>query len=388
MKQSWKLFLRLGVTLFTLYLAIHYWDSLCLILSLMAGAASPLLLGGVIAYAVNILMSFYERYYFPGSGGAAAKSRRPVCLLLAFASLAALVVLIIRMILPELVQCIGLLFQKAAPLAEELGVLLNKNLDLPQLLNSYGSALTDGTVDWKEALSTAMKWLGQGLGGVMGSVLSLFSTLFSAAFTAIVSLIFSIYLLIGKEQLSRQSSLLLRTYLKPLWYERLMYFLRTLDNCFRRFLVGQCTEAVILGLLCMVGMLLFRFPYATMVGTLIGFTALIPVAGAYIGAGVGAFMIFTVSPLQSLLFLIFIVVLQQLEGNLIYPKVVGSSIGLPGIWVLAAVTVGGGVLGIFGMLLAVPLAAACYQMVREDVKRRSPPELEISAEDGSGSASE
>ena len=368
MKQDWKLFLRLGVTLFGLYLAIHYWEPLCLFLALVAGAASPLLLGGVIAYAVNILMGFYERHYFPrNSSTAAVRSRRPVCMVLAFASLAALVVLIVRMILPELVQCVGLLFQKAAPLAEELGVLLNKNLDLPGLLTSYGAALTDGTVDWKEALSTALKWLGQGLGGVMGSMLSLFSSLFSAAFTAIVSLIFSIYLLMDKERLGRQAALLLRTYLRPGWYTRLMYFLRTLDGCFRRFLVGQCTEAVILGLLCMVGMLLFRFPYATMVGALIGFTALIPVAGAYIGAGVGAFMIFTVSPLQALLFLVFIAVLQQLEGNLIYPKVVGSSIGLPGIWVLAAVTVGGGVLGILGMLLGVPLVATIYRLLRESV---------------------
>ena len=146
-------------------------------------------------------------------------------------------------------------------------------------------------------------------------------------------------------------------------------------------MVGQCTEAVILGLLCMAGMLLLGFPYATMVGTFIGFTALIPVAGAYIGAGVGAFMIFTVSPVKALLFLLFIAVLQQLEGNLIYPRVVGASIGLPGVWVLAAVTVGGGVLGVAGMLLAVPLAAAAYQMLREDVRRRNlpaeePPETE------------
>ena len=372
MKQDWRSCARWGVVLFLLYLAVHYWSSISHLLLLALGASLPLLLGCVIAYAVNILMSLYERYYFPGSNSSAvAKSRRPVCLLLAFASLVGLVFLIVRMILPELVQCVGLLLQKAAPLAEELGVLLNKNLDLSLILNSYGAALTDGTVDWREALSTALKWLGQGLGGVMGSVLSLFSSLFSFAFTAVVSLIFSIYLLMDKERLSRQASLLLRTYLKPGWYEWLMYFLRTLNGCFRRFLVGQCTEAVILGLLCMAGMLLFRFPYATMVGALIGFTALIPVAGAYIGAGVGAFMIFTVSPVKALLFLVFIVVLQQLEGNLIYPKVVGSSIGLPGIWVLAAVTVGGGILGIFGMLLAVPLAAACYQMVREDVKKRS-----------------
>ena len=160
-----------------------------------------------------------------------------------------------------------------------------------------------------------------------------------------------------------------------------MYVLNTVNGCFRRFVVGQCTEAVILGLLCMAGMLLLGFPYATMVGTLIGFTALIPVAGAYIGAGVGAFMIFTASPVKALLFLLFIAVLQQLEGNLIYPRVVGASIGLPGVWVLAAVTIGGGVLGVGGMLLAVPLAAAAYQMLREDVRRRNlpaeePPETE------------
>ena len=146
------------------------------------------------------------------------------------------------------------------------------------------------------------------------------------------------------------------------------------QRTFSSFISGQCLEALILGGAFFLCMTLFRFPYASMVGALVGFTALIPVAGAYIGAGVGAFMIFTSSPLQALLFLIFIGVLQQLEGNLIYPKVVGSSIGLPGIWVLAAVTVGGGVLGIGGMLLAVPLTATLYQMLRSDVIRRTKPQ--------------
>ena len=373
MKQEWKLWLRLGVTLFLLYLAIHYWSAISHLLLLALGAAFPLLLGCVIAYAVNILMSIYERFCFPRSQGAAARLRRPVCLLLAYASLAALVFLLVRMILPELVQCVSLLVQEAAPLVDQLAQVLNQNIDLYQLLSSYGVALSDGTVNWQEALTAAVKWLSQGLGGVMGSMISLFSSLFSTLFTVVISLIFSIYLLLGKERLSRQSTLVLKTYLKPDWYRGLLYFLDTLNNCFHRFIVGQCTEAVILGLLCIGGMLLFRFPYATMVGTLIGFTALIPVAGAYIGAGVGAFMIFTVSPIQALLFLVFIVVLQQLEGNLIYPKVVGSSIGLPGIWVLTAVTVGGGILGIFGMLLAVPLAATFYQILRSDVHRRMPP---------------
>lgn len=367
MKQEWKTPLRWGAVLFGLYLAIHYWEKLSALAALALGAGLPLALGAVIAYAVNILMSMYERWYFPRSPRAiVAKSRRPVCLLLAYASLVAIVVLIVRMILPELIQSVTLLLQELVPLLQKLSALLNKNQT--QLSTLFAS---DGTVNWQELTIKIVNFLLAGLGGVMGSLVSLISATVSTAFTAIVSIIFSIYLLMGKENLSRQCARVLKTYLKPGWYSRLLYFLETLDSCFRRFVVGQCTEAVILGLLCMGGMLLFQLPYASMVGALIGFTALIPVAGAYIGAGVGAFMIFTVSPVKALLFLVFISVLQQLEGNLIYPKVVGSSIGLPGIWVLAAVTIGGGVLGVGGMLLAVPLAATLYQILRDDVARRN-----------------
>lgn len=369
MKQEWKTPLRWGAVLFGLYLAIRYWDRLSALARLALGAGFPLVIGAVIAYAVNILMSMYEGWYFPKSNQpAVVKSRRPVCLLLAYASLVALVVLIVRMILPELIQSVTLLIQELTPIFQQLSVILNENLGPNQLASLFPA---DGTVDWRELAVKAVNFLLAGLGGVMGSLVSIISATVSTAFTAVVSVIFSIYLLMGKEDLSRQCALVLKTYLKPGWYRRLLYFLETLDNCFRRFVVGQCTEAVILGLLCMGGMLLFQLPYASMVGALVGFTALIPVAGAYIGAGVGAFMIFTVSPVKALLFLIFLSILQQLEGNLIYPKVVGSSIGLPGIWVLAAVTVGGGVMGIFGMLLAVPLAATFYQVLRNDVAKRN-----------------
>ena len=150
---------------------------------------------------------------------------------------------------------------------------------------------------------------------------------------------------------------------------RIGYVLRIFNVKFQNFIIGQCVEALILGVLCTIGMLVFRFPYALMVGATISATALIPILGAYFGAAIGAFMIFTESPLRALGFLVFIVVLQQLEGNLIYPKTVGSSIGLPGIWVIAAVTIGGGLAGIPGMLVGVPLAAAIYQMISDDVHR-------------------
>lgn len=374
MKQEWRGYIRLGVVLFALYLAIHYWDTVSGLLRLALHAAIPLLLGGVIAYLVNILMSFYERCFFPAvRTGIVVKLRRSICMLLALASLVAILFLLVRMILPELAQSGKLLVQEAVPRIEALLLALNRHGDLAKLLSSYGLALVDGNIDWNAALTAAGKWLFAGLGGVMGSVVSLVSTVSSVLITVVVSLIFSIYILAGKETLCRQCNLLMKTYLSHRWYGRAVYFFQTLNDCFRRFVVGQCMEAVILGLLCMAGMTLFGFPYATMVGTLIGFTALIPVAGAYIGAGVGAFLIFTVSPIKAVFFLLFILVLQQLEGNLIYPKVVGTSIGLPGIWVLAAVMVGGGILGIAGMLLAVPLTAALYQMLKRDVQLRNPP---------------
>lgn len=152
-----------------------------------------------------------------------------------------------------------------------------------------------------------------------------------------------------------------------------MYFLSVLNDSFHRFIVGQCTEAVILGVLCMLGMFILRLPHAVMIGTLIGFTALIPVAGAYIGAAAGALMILTVSPIKALIFLIFLIILQNVEGNIIYPKVVGKSIGLPALFVLAAVTIGGGLFGVIGMLVGVPLTAAVYRLLKEDVEQKNTP---------------
>ena len=163
----------------------------------------------------------------------------------------------------------------------------------------------------------------------------------------------------------------MNTYLGKKFPGKITNVIDVIHNSFRNYIVGQCMEAVILGVLCILGMSILKLPYASMIGTLVGFTALIPVAGAYIGAVVGAFMIFTVSPIQAVIFVVFLVILQQLEGNLIYPKVVGSSIGLPGIWVLAAVTIGGGIMGVGGMLLGVPLTAAAYQLIKNDVKKRN-----------------
>lgn len=369
MKLDWKTCGRIGVTAFLLYLAMYYWESVAGLGSALLGASGALLVGCVIAYILNILMSLYERWYFPNSTNpAVGKSRRLVCMAAAMVSLVAVVVLIVRLVIPELMACVSLLMAEI-PAAIQSGVdWLQESGVLESLLEEEFLLKLD-TIDWQAKVIQAAKLLLEGLGGAATVAMSTVTSLISAVTTLVIGLIFAIYLLFGKERLCGQFSRLMDRYLKPGLNKKLRHVLATLNDCFHKFIVGQCTEAVILGLLCMAGMSLLRFPYAVMVGTLVGFTALIPVAGAYIGAGVGAFMILTVDPLQAVAFLVFIVVLQQLEGNIIYPRVVGTSIGLPGVWVLATVTVAGGILGIPGMLLGVPVAAAVYRLLREDVNK-------------------
>lgn len=367
MKLDRKALLRIGGALFLLFLCIHYWDATMRLLGGLLAATSPLILGFCMAYLVNILMSFYERSFYSGLRSPLfVATRRPVCMLLAFASLLLIIVGVFLLIVPELISCLQLLGQELPRSWNRMLWWIQENIDAERW-EQIEAFVGNTTWDWQGIIKKALDFLVSGFGGMMGTMTTVITRTFSTMVTLLVGLIFAIYILSGKERLAAQLHRVSRHYLKPAWYQRLCYVMKVLDNSFRRFIVGQCTEAVILGVLCTLSMQLFRFPYANMIGALIGFTALIPVAGAYIGAAVGVFMIFTADPLKALFFLIFIVVLQQLEGNLIYPRVVGASIGLPGIWVLAAITIGGALLGIGGMLLGVPLAATAYQLLRDDL---------------------
>ena len=363
MEISWKTCVRVGISAFLLFLGITYWHGAVGLVSAVVGAALPLVIGGAAAYILNILMSFYERHYFAKSTATAvAKSRRPVCMILSILTLTVIVAGIIVLVVPQLMSAVQVLWAEVPGALEKVSAWLQGIEWLPQEMKNLAES-----IDWRSKLGELARFLSSGIGSVAGMLVSTVSSVFSGAVTTLISAIFTIYLLSGKEKLGRQCHRLMRFVLRGKWYGRVCHVLNILDDSFRRYIVGQCTEALILGALCTVGMLILQFPYATMVGALVAFTALIPVAGAYIGAGVGAFMILTVSPIKALGFLVFLVVLQQLEGNIIYPRVVGSSIGLPGIWVLAAVTIGGSLMGILGMLLAVPLAAAGYRLLKENV---------------------
>ena len=308
----------------------------------------------------NILMSAYERLW----SGKWQAAKRPVCLVAALLTMIAIVALVIGLVVPQLISAFKLIFAELPVFLENVTEKVHDWGILPEDIMATLEA-----VDWQSRISQILQVVTSGIGDVMNVVVSAVSSVFSGIVTAFLSLIFAIYLLSAKDKLKGQFHRLMQHYLPDRWMRKIEYVAHIFDDCFHRYIVGQCTEAVILGLLCILGMLLLRLPYAPMIGTLVGFTALIPIAGAWIGTGVGIFMILTVSPIKALIFLIFILVLQQLENNLIYPKVVGTSLGLPGIWVLAAVTVGGGVLGVVGMLLGVPMTAAVYRLIREDMKK-------------------
>lgn len=365
MKIEWKSCAKVGVSAFLLFLCIYYWEKAAGVFLAFVGAVFPLFVGFVVAYLVNILMSRYEKFYFPKAQKPfLVKSRRPVCMLMAFVTLVAIIVLVIWLVLPQFISCVKLIIEKTP------GVISSfiANLDKYDLASEEVIAFLN-SIDWRSMTNQLIDIFTTGLGSVMDVVIGTVTTVFSVIVTAFLSIIFSIYLLSGKERLISQLDRTATHYIKKSWYDKIVYTIHVFNECFRRYIVGQCTEAVILGILCTLGMLVLQLPYATMIGAFIAFTALIPVAGAYVGAIVGAFMILTVSPVKALIFIIFILVLQQLEGNLIYPRVVGSSMGLPGIWVLASVTVGGGIMGIVGMLFGVPIAAALYRMIRHDMKK-------------------
>ncbi len=364
---SWKTLLKIAVCVFVLFLTIFYWKNISGIIGAVVSALSPVIIGFAIAYVLNILMSFYERNYFKKLSHKKffRATKRPVCLVGAVLTLIAIVALIVILVVPELVECVKFLVAEIPPLIEKLldSRFVKEILPKDILSKLYG-------IDWMSYVSKLIEAVGSGLGSAVNVVVNAVTSVFSVIITAFLSIIFSVYMLATKDKLASQSNRVMENYFTEKTTSRVKYTLGIFDDSFRKYIVGQCTEAVILGVLCTLGMLLFRFPYAPMIGALVGFTALIPVAGAYIGAGVGALMMLTESPVKALLFLVFIIILQQLEGNLIYPRVVGNSVGLPALWVLAAVTVGGALGGVLGMLLGVPIAAAIYRIVREDIQRR------------------
>lgn len=328
--------------------------------SLVLGAMKPLVMGFMIAYIFNILMNFFEKHYFHKSTSkAAAVTRRPVCLVCSFAIAIAMIILVMYIIIPEIAKAFGVLYAEIPPaFTQARDFALGKLDEYPEIQEQISSL----EFDWTTIAEKGSKLLTSGLAGILSSAMGIIGGLTSAVTNLVLGLIFAIYLLLRKDKLFRDGNRIRRAYFSEESNARFSRIFHTANETFQSFFVGQFVEAIILGSLCFIGMKILKLPYAAMSGTLVGVTAFIPIVGAFIGAGISAFIILTESPMQALIFLIFLVLLQQFEGNIIYPKVVGSSVGLPSIWTLAAVTIGGGLFGIFGMILGVPLAATLYKL--------------------------
>ncbi len=326
---------------------------------------SPLILGFAFAVILNVPMRFFESHLWKKTNNKVLKKiRRPLSFIISLIIIIGILVGVIWLVIPELTKAITLIFQGAIEFVNELSAMNEAEIAaLP-----FGNLLLN--TDWDEILNKLQIWLKNQSGFIMNTAFDTVGSLVGGIFDLFISFVFSVYILFSKETLKKQASRLVRVWLPEKLGEWLIYASSVAGTNFRNFISGQTLEAVILGLLCMLGMFILRIPYAPMVGALVGVTAIIPVVGGFIGAVVGAFVIFTVNPVKAVIFLVFLVVLQQLEGNIIYPKVMGSRVSLPGMWILAAVTIGGGIAGPVGMLLSVPVASTAYVLLKEATLNR------------------
>lgn len=348
----------------------------------LLGLFAPFLVGGALAFAINIMMSYLERHIFSNkytkNNRYLQRLRRPVSMILAILIWIAIIVLIFSFGIPQLGQATIRLvsnIQTGMPvLADWLQNTLLK--DSPETWEQIRPFFESGldSLDWNAILNTVTGFLRNGvtsmMSDTMNTVWSIAGTLASSVAEAIIALVFACYLLAKKEKYGRQTKKLLYAFLPEKVVGRILSVSGVCYTTFAHFITGQCLEACILGTIFFVVLSIGRFPYAPLIAVFIGFTALIPIFGAFIGCIVGAFLILTVDPFKALVFIIIFLVVQQIEGNLIYPRVVGGSIGLPGIWTLVAVTVGGSLFGIIGMLLFIPLSSVFYKLLRQEVNRR------------------
>lgn len=367
MKRSW---IRIAILAIISCLVIKYSDKVFAMLGMFVDILQPLIVGFMIAYVLDILMKRLEKIYFPKRQDAwVKKTRRPVCVFASILLVLVFIVFLFVLVVPALGDAV-IVLTKDIPKAFARFQVWIVGVAAEAGFENVQEFFTSLEIDWNSIYEKITAFLSTGIGSLFNSAFSVANVVVSVAATGVISVIFAIYMLFQKENLVRQLKKTAKAYLPLQWEEKGEKFLALAHDTFTNFISGQLLEACILGSLCIIGMLILRLPYAMMTGVIVGVSALIPVMGAYIGAFVGAFVILTVSPAKALIFLIFLVILQQVEGNLIYPKVVGGSIGLPGIWVMAAVTVGGGLLGVPGMLLGVPLTATLYKWIRDDVNER------------------
>ena len=331
------------------------------------GIISPFIIGIAIAFVLNLIMVIFEKKIFSFLDNKKyikySKFKRPLSVALTFILVFVVIIGLIRFIIPQLIDSISTLTNAVPAYMKSFEVLISKYVSHTEILNTVWNNFLSA---WKEVLQFTGQILASSLSGVLNITLGFTSGLFNF----IISLFFAIYMLLNKEKLQLGMKKVLYAFSGKKFADKVMYLGKISNEAFSNYIGGQFIEAIIIGVLCFIGMIILNMPYALLISVIISVTALIPIFGAFIGTIPSAFIILIIDPMKALWFILFIIILQQIEGNLIYPKVVGGSIGLPPIWVILAMVIGGNTFGLIGILLGIPIFSVIYKVFKDIVDKR------------------
>lgn len=328
-------------------------------------AFSNLIIAAMLAYVLNIIMSKIEVFIIKSNIKQLIKIKRGISIIFSLLVIWAIIYSLLNLIIPELVTAISILIETLPQQLDRFTTIIINTFDEIPNVESY---LIGIEFDWKSLIDSTISIFTSGFTNVIGTTFSIVTVIAGSLFNWLLIFVFALYILIEKERFNRIYHRLAKIYLSKNHYMKLNNIFTVTHQTFKAFISGQCIEATILGSLCAIGMMILQMPYAIMIGVLVGTINIIPIIGAYIGGAIGIFMVFTVNPMQAIAFAVYLVILQQFESNVIYPRVVGNSVGLPGIYVLGTVIVGGALAGIPGMFLGIPLVASIYKLMKQYIE--------------------
>ena len=371
MRFDKKMILRifLGIAgLIVLHWLLHEPERFLGIFNFLKTLLMPFIIGASLAFVLNVPMRGIERWF---GGVKNATVRRGIAIVLTFIFIAIVLAFVFWMLLPQIISTVDNLIEKLPVFLNGVRYKVEDFLaEHPDVLQWLMENTKFNEFDWTSYIKQIVDFATNSVQSLITNLFGMIKALFSGIFNAVVALVFAVYCLIRKEILSRQARRLIYSFLPEKFCDQLVRVARLTNASFSNFISGQCLEAVILGAMFAVAMLIFRMPYIPLVSVLIAVTALVPIVGAFAGCILGAFFILVDNPIQAVWFVVMFLVLQQIEGNLIYPRVVGKSVGLPGMWVLLAVSIGGELMGVAGMLIMIPLCSVLYTLLREITAKR------------------